>query len=122
MIKELALQYNYIAIICKKYNNFLDFIDMATKEIDFSKTLSEHDRFFENREYILKNFQKGLNKKETIALIDVERYDNYTEFRFYCRNYSDYNDYPDWNMYKFIDYNILKRKEKLEKLKQICNN
>ena len=119
MIKELALQYINIAILCKTCNDFLYFIDLATNEMIFSKTLNEFDRFIEDKEYILNNYTKGLDNKEIIILIDVKKYSNYTEFRFYSRNYSDYNIYPDWNIYKFIDYNIFKRKEKLKKLKQL---
>jgi len=123
MIKESALRYKSISILCKTYYDFLKVIDIATEEMIFSKTLkTDNFRFFENKEYILENYQSFLNKKETIALILVEENVNYTEFQFYCRNYSEYDSYNDWDRFKMIDCSIYLRKEKLKQLKQCWHN
>ena len=118
MIKESALRYKNISILCKKYDDFLKVIDIATEEMIFSKTLPVKIRFFEDKKYILENYQSFLNKKGTIALILVEEKINYTEFQFYCRNYSEYDSYDDWDRFKMIDCSIYLRKEKLKQLKQ----
>jgi len=37
-IKELVIEYEDVSFLCNSTNEFIEFVDLATSQIDFSKT------------------------------------------------------------------------------------
>ena len=115
MIKELILKYKNVAFICNNKNDFINFVEESTKEIEFSKCLvgGYENRFVEDKEYLLK-YHLRFNKM-FILIIFVKK-NGYDEYQFYSRDYLHYDMYTDWNKIEIIDYSKLLRKDKIEKI------
>ena len=115
MIKEILEKYENVAFNCHTKEQYLKFIDVATSELYFSKTLS--GIFIqETKETILKYYT---NRNETIALICKKNRYKRTEFQYYARVKEEFEYYSDWKEFKIFDFVKLQRKQKLQKIKNL---
>lgn len=116
MIKDLVLKYKDVAFLCNSKQEFVDFIECATKEIIFSKTGYEEDK-----DYILNNYFNAEFYSYSKNKIAKKGY----EFQFYARNYEHWtnpNKYGGeglhWEKFTIIDVTKFLRKQKLQKLNE----
>ena len=120
MLKELVLKHKNVAFLCNSMDDFIEFINLATDEMVFSKTLLNEVPFYENKEYLLKCHVEGLKK----GGINGKPYDGklyaliiyHDEFQFYSRNYSESEMFGDWHEYEIFNFSLMLRKKKLEKI------
>jgi len=122
MIKDLILKYKNVAFMCNTKNDFINFVEESSEEIEYSMGigLGHNKRFVESKEYILDNHLKIPYNKKYI-LIRLKRNEGYDEYQFYSRDSNTYNMFNDWEKYKTINYSYLLRKQKIKKIKNKIN-
>ena len=111
MLKELALRHKNVAFLCHSMSDFIEFVNIATNEMTFSKTTFGFT-FYEDKEYILEHYIKHLDEYGAYALIVYDE----NEFQFYSRRYSESEMYIDWSMFEILNFSQMLRKIKLEKI------
>lgn len=119
MLKELAIKYTEVAFLCNNKNECEEFIDIATTEMHFSKTIyttnSKSERIVETKNYILNHyFDKDYKEHKYYCLIVNAGY----EFQFYTIDYREEKYYHNWKNTTKINFSKLNRKAKLIKIKE----
>lgn len=116
MIKELADKYIKISILCKSQDEFIKFIEDATTEMEFSRTVN-YQRIMLSKKAILKYKDKYIKPDESvIILIEKREYRYHTDYNIHTTRIVK-NLYTE-NEYKQINYSPFFRKEKIEKIKR----
>jgi len=120
IIKDLILQYKMIAFICNNKNDFCNFVEESTKDIEYSKYLIGNGgvyvdkyKFVEDKNYI---YKYHLRFDKIIILIIFKQENGYDEYQFYSRNFYDYDLYKDWDRYEIINYSYLLRNDKIKNI------
>ena len=100
----------------KEYSTeqYLNFINIATSEMKFSKSILATYTYYQTKNIILKDH---VGNSRTIGLIVYKcpAVKNKEEFQYYSRNTQD--EYDDWKEYKIIDFVKMQRKDKINKIK-----
>jgi hypothetical protein len=120
MIKELALEHKKIALLCNSRQEFRKIVNIATSEINFSKSVGSSVRF-ETKYDILREYLGKIRSKSMYLLICVNdlqksEYCPRIEFEFYIRDFQDHDLYTDWEEIKIIEYTKELRRQKIQKI------
>jgi len=109
-IKELAIEYEYVAILWNSSNEFLELVKQATSQIDFS-TCDGPNTYPQTKKDILR-YHKHTGKSFALICTCGDK------FQFFSRDYSEYERYSDWYDYKIIYFAKYQRKEKIKRLNE----
>lgn len=114
-LKEKLDKHQRVAVLCNGQDEFIKFIQDATTEIEFSRTIN-YQRMMLSKKSILKYKDKYTKMSDCVyVMIEKRHYNNYDDYNIHTRLSKDL--LPELNYYIF-DYSPYLRKEKIEKIKR----